>query len=240
MTSEVDDQDDDPWGEADAPLGASHALSPLGFTQLQVAWLWLMPLLIVALHVVWDSIPGKELTPSRDAKGETLLMQSVAGAMALASIYIFRKIHGRPRRWPILIAIFVCSISTSVTAGLVSLSSEILHQFWDFAGSGTRQYERAVLITVSEGEDRPPHRADLVDFEGLGFSLDDADYAKANAALSKPHPVYPCLRVTVQQNGDALRIMHPDWQRPSGSVIDCPANVLTPAGKAALPSAPGT
>jgi len=203
----------------------------------QVANLWLALLIalgVLAALLYWFH-GTTELAPAHDdvALGCNIL----AAVLSLASLVIgfrkhpYRGVVGRMFRgvgyglFGYLVVIFAATECATIVEGWI-----------DFPASGTRSSQRLIAIadashnTGGKGGQTwrittlPYDAALYITREDYGFMLahrlPDDDASEPDRIASNG---YFCARVTIEQAGDALRIMHAgSGTLPEGSVILCP------------------
>jgi hypothetical protein len=181
-----------------------------------------------------------ELAPAHDGIATVSLVVAALSCLASAVIGFrvrrTRSVVGRLFRaaWYALLGFLAAYFALIGTATIVV-------GWGDFPAGGTRSSQRLIAIarayhyTGSKG--RQSWKVDTRSFDAtfnitrddygfmLAHRLPDDDASEPDAIASNG---FFCARVTVEQAGDALRVMHAgSYKLPQGTIILCPARAAT-------------
>jgi hypothetical protein len=199
------------------------------------AWIWLAVLALATIFV-WPL--GRfdtttELTPDHSDILEYCFW--IAGLVAVVSMAVcfFQSKGALPSR--ILLSLLCFGLLGGLsTVLLLSTVANIIENRWDFPPERTRTFgallpiERAYRMDSRTGSSWIIQPAPI--WSNIDISHDDYRFmlARTGAANARKEPSnvssqsYFCAKVTMQQSGEALRVLHAGSQAlPSGSVRVC-------------------
>ncbi len=217
---------------------ASTTDSAKAGTRLTAYLVSLLVLLLVGDALGWFDTTT-ELAPSHDLVLQFCFV--IAGMAALiCGGLLFRESRGMEgwRRVPVGFGLVVMGFFAVFLVS--SRSADIIEGLIDFPAAKTKTYPRLLLIWrayQTHGKGRSWNIQTTPIWSNLDITEQDYDFMQTHRALGdhgrNPDEIsshgFFCARVTMQQSGKALRILHAGSQKlPAGTVMVCPSEPLPP------------